>query len=141
DEDRVGVACHCEDVLRARTLAHAVFGIEPRERLLRRIERGKWTVGDGDDGAGHGRNSGGRNESARTLRQGRGQRPLGRPRCGTATVIRALRFDSLAPRSGERVPSECEAGEGRRLALPSPGSRFALATLSRKREREGPRGA
>ena len=40
-EDRVGVARHGEDVVGAALFAMRILRIEPRQRLLRRIERGK----------------------------------------------------------------------------------------------------
>ena len=53
DEDGVGVARHRQDVVGRRALRHAQLGIDARERGLRRIERGKRAVGDGDQGTGH----------------------------------------------------------------------------------------
>ena len=54
DEDGVGVARHGENVVGGRALRHAIFGIEPRQRFFRGVERRKDAVGDGDRGLGIG---------------------------------------------------------------------------------------
>ena len=53
DEHGVGIARHRQNVLGCRALRHAQLGVDTRERRLRRIERGKRAVGDGDYEAGH----------------------------------------------------------------------------------------
>ena len=54
-QDGVGILGDGEDVVGAGALRHAEGRVEPRQRRLGQIERGKHAIGDSNHRAGHGK--------------------------------------------------------------------------------------
>src|SRR5262245_50913244 len=130
DDDRVGVMRDGDDVVHRGALRHADVGVEPglRQRFPDRIERRKWTVGDGDDRAGHGAST-----SGLTMFGGRWPSSTAMMLSTTMFAISSRTSTVALPRCGTittffmRLSSGCTLGSCSNTSSPAPAIFLALS--------------